>query len=183
MIGIFEGRTRHPVFDGRPGSQKNIILVAAHHIGALGAQHADHPEGNVFDPNLLADCRLSLKQLPCQRLSQHADLGGRNDVALAEHFAFSQIGPLADLQKRRRGAIYGRGDPVAAAVDHLGAGTHHRCRAAKGRTLAPYCFAILGGKGGGRAGPEADASAGCRAGPDHQDIGAHAGNGFLQGRR
>ena len=48
-------RVRNAVFDGCPRGEHDIILVAAHHVGLLAGQDADHAEIDVVEPHFLAD--------------------------------------------------------------------------------------------------------------------------------
>ena len=49
-VRIRHGVGRHGVeaeLDRRPGGHDDVVLVAAHHVGALGRQDADDPKSDV----------------------------------------------------------------------------------------------------------------------------------------
>ena len=83
-------RAGDAVLDRGPGGQQDVVLVHAHHVGALAAEHADHAEGDVLDADFLADRRLAVEQLADQRLAEQADLVAVAHVAVGEGFALGQ---------------------------------------------------------------------------------------------
>src|SRR5947209_2922363 len=82
-----------------PGGQQDVVLVQAHHVGALAAQHADDLESHVLHPEFLADRRLALEQLFHQSLTEQTDLAAVADVAVGERLAGVQVLPVAYLQE------------------------------------------------------------------------------------
>ena len=125
LVGGGRRRAGHPEFDRRPGGEQDVVLIHAHHVGALGGEDADHLEGDVLDADFLADGGFALEQLPDERLAEHADLAGVADIPIGEHVAFGQA-PFPDVEEGGSGAVDKGGHPVAVAVDDLGPGPDDR---------------------------------------------------------
>ena len=85
------------------------------------------------------------------------------------------------VEEAGRGAVDAVGHPVAVAVDDLRTGPDDGSDVADGGALAGDFVAVLRREGHARAGAEADAAAGGRARLDQERVGAHAGDGLLQG--
>ncbi len=116
------GGAGHPVFDGGPGRQQDVVLVHAHHVGAFGAEDPDHLEGDVLHPHFLAQGGLALEKLPDQPSgpSRQTLLALRTSRSV-KAFALGQV-PFPDIEKGGGGAVNKGGDPVAVAINDLGPG-------------------------------------------------------------
>ena len=180
-IGIGRAAAAHAVLDRGPGSEDDVVLVHAHHVGALGGKHADHAQGDVLDAKFLADGRFALKQLPLDRGADHADLAAAEDVAIGEHSAFEHVVPVAHGEVGGRGAVDAHRHPVAVAVDDLAAGADDGGHVGNGRALLGDLVAVLRGEGQHAAGAEAHPAAAGRPGLQHQVVGPHAGDRLLHG--
>ena len=122
LVGVGQRRAGDAVLDGGPGREQDVVLVHAHHVGALALQHADDSEGDVLDAHLLADRRLRRRTArgpwsgragrPCWRCARRGSVKGSPSARS------SSRGP----QVRRRRAVDVAGHPVAVAVDDLRAG-------------------------------------------------------------
>ncbi|CAA9439393.1 MAG: hypothetical protein AVDCRST_MAG64-4029 [uncultured Phycisphaerae bacterium] len=143
---------RDAVLDRRPGDQDGLVLVAAEHVGALGGEDADHPQGDVLEPDLAADRALPAEQLADERLADQADLGAAQHVPVGEHLALLDR-PLADVEVRRGGADDVVGRVVVPAGDQLAVGVDDRGDGPDGRAPLEDRVGVLGGHGDPAAGP------------------------------
>ena len=81
LIGGLRRGAGHAVLDRGPRRQQDIVLVHAHHVGALLGENPDHLERHILNPHLLAQGRGAAEQLADQRLPEHAHLAGVADIA------------------------------------------------------------------------------------------------------
>ena len=155
-VGIRHGVERHGAdaeLDRRPGGHDDVVLVAAHHVGALGRQDADDAKSDVGNPQSCHG-RLVVEKLPLDRGADHADLIGIQHVAVGEDFALLHFGPVADVEVVGRGADDRLGLPVVLAVDQLGGRLHDGGEVVDRRALPDQLFAVFRREGGPASAPK-----------------------------
>ena len=163
------------------GAEYDVVLVHAHHVRSLATEDANHAERNVVDADFLADRRHAWEQVSLHGIADHAHLVAVADIAVGEHLASGHVLPITHHQERRRGAGDLLGNPVAVPVDNLRSGADDRGDSANGGALAGYLAGVLGRKRQRTAGALLHAAGGSGPGKDHQRVGPHAGDTFLQG--
>ena len=87
-------------FDRRPGGQHDVVLVLAHHVGALAAQHADAPGRGRSGCG--SPCRpgIRLETAPASRSRRSGRPCCLAHVAVGENVALVHIFPVADRRDR-----------------------------------------------------------------------------------
>ena len=172
------------IFDCRPRRDDHVVLISAPHVRALGPENADDFAGDRAQPKVFVQRVLVREELLHHGLPDQAHLVGVADVAVGERLAFGQVGPVLDIEVRRRRAGDSRGHPVAVAVDDLLAfGVHDRAGVGDCVAVREDRLAIRRLQGHRAARPRRDAAGDGLAWVDDDGVGAHAGDGFLDRRR
>src|SRR3990172_8057271 len=170
--GVGLAHSQNLLLGGGEGDQDRIVLVLAPRVLALPVEDADDGEGDLADPDDLAE-RIGIgEEVLDHRLAQQGHLGGPINVLLGEGLARHHR-PLPRLEVLRCDPLED-GGPVEVAIDDLTAAAHGRRGRLDVRDLThdgPGVFL-----GDGELGAVAQAHAARRRGPgEHDDeVGAEA---------
>src|SRR5208337_2857914 len=99
LIGSGKRSSHHPVFDGCPWRQQDIVLVHTHHVRSLCAQYANDLERHIPYPDFLAYGRFSAEQLSYDCLPDHTYFINVQDIMLGEWFTTVQLSPVPNVKK------------------------------------------------------------------------------------
>src|SRR6185312_13525022 len=150
--------------------------------GALGLEDADDLDVDVLDANLLSHGRIAVEELGGDGLPDEADRRGTLHVTIGEVRALGDV-PVGDFEIVGRGAIHLVRLPVLVAVNQLQACPYVWRRVLDGRALVEDRLPVGGGKVDAGSAAEAHAAALDLARLDHEHVGAHLGDGALDGGR
>ena len=147
-LALLQARAGDAVLDRRPGGQDDVVLVHAHHVGALAAEHADDAERDVLDADLLADRR----RRPRTARGRASGRAGRPCCAL-QHVALGEGVALGQRSSRGR-----RGTPGWCRRWTRGPSCGCRRRPGRGRGRPGRRSARRGTRAGWPRRPRASAS-------------------------
>jgi hypothetical protein len=134
-------------------AQHGVVLVLAERGLALALEDPDHPEGDVLDPDNLAERIALSEEIARDGLPDERHLGRALDLFLAEEAAIRHV-PLAGREELPGDALDARG-PVQVGVHDLGAAPRGRRRGCDGPDLAGWPGVLSDG----RLAPRANAHA------------------------